>query len=73
MIELWFSIPAAFIGGFLDAIVGGGGLILVPALFAAYPQLPPATVPIPCRIAARGILTHRAISIGADTGPAHSP
>lgn len=33
---------AAFSAGFIDAIVGGGGLIQVPALFAAYPtQAPP--------------------------------
>jgi len=28
---------AAALAGFLDAIVGGGGLILVPALFSAFP------------------------------------
>ena len=33
---------AAALGGFVDAIVGGGGLVLVPALFAAYPQAVPA-------------------------------
>ncbi len=35
---------AAFFAGFVDAIVGGGGLIQVPALFTAYPQLSPATL-----------------------------
>ncbi len=30
--------------GFVDSIVGGGGLILVPALFAIFPQAPPATL-----------------------------
>lgn len=30
--------------GFVDAIVGGGGLILVPALFAIHPTAPPATL-----------------------------
>ena len=30
--------------GFVDAIVGGGGLILVPALFAVFPGTPPATL-----------------------------
>ena len=35
---------AAALGGFVDAIVGGGGLVLVPALFAAYPQAVPATL-----------------------------
>jgi uncharacterized membrane protein YfcA len=32
---------AAFSAGFIDAIVGGGGLIQIPALFAAYPASPP--------------------------------
>ncbi|MFM8501515.1 MAG: TSUP family transporter, partial [Fluviibacter sp.] len=30
--------------GMVDAIVGGGGLILVPALFATYPTASPATL-----------------------------
>ncbi len=30
--------------GFVDSIVGGGGLILVPALFAIFPQAPPASL-----------------------------
>lgn len=33
---------AGFFAGFIDSIVGGGGLIQVPALFAAYPNAPPA-------------------------------
>lgn len=32
----------AFFGGLVDAVAGGGGLILVPALFAVYPGAPPA-------------------------------
>ena len=32
---------ASALAGFVDAIVGGGGLILVPALFAAFPATPP--------------------------------
>jgi uncharacterized membrane protein YfcA len=35
---------AAALAGFVDAIVGGGGLVLVPALFAVYPQAVPATL-----------------------------
>ncbi|THF64487.1 sulfite exporter TauE/SafE family protein [Pseudothauera nasutitermitis] len=35
---------AAFFAGFVDAIVGGGGLIQIPALFAAYPNTTPATL-----------------------------
>ncbi len=35
---------ASLLAGFVDAIVGGGGLVLVPALFAAYPAASPATL-----------------------------
>ncbi len=35
---------AAGFAGFVDAIVGGGGLILVPALFSVYPNAAPATL-----------------------------
>ena len=35
---------ASLLAGFVDSIVGGGGLILVPALFAAFPGAPPATL-----------------------------
>jgi uncharacterized protein len=35
---------AAFSAGFIDAIVGGGGLIQVPALFAGYPTAAPAVL-----------------------------
>ena len=35
---------ASLFAGFVDAIVGGGGLILVPALFGAFPQGAPATL-----------------------------
>jgi uncharacterized protein len=34
----------AFLAGFIDAIVGGGGLIQLPALFVLMPGFPPATV-----------------------------
>ena len=36
-----FVLCAAFVAGFIDAIVGGGGLIQVPALFAGYPSTAP--------------------------------
>ncbi|MDE2599122.1 MAG: TSUP family transporter [Rhodocyclaceae bacterium] len=39
-----FLLPAAFVAGLVDAVVGGGGLIQIPALFAGYPQLAPATI-----------------------------
>ena len=35
---------ASLFAGFVDAIVGGGGLILVPALFGTFPSAPPATL-----------------------------
>jgi uncharacterized protein len=35
---------ASFFAGFVDAIVGGGGLILVPALFSVFPSAHPATL-----------------------------
>ncbi|MBS0467808.1 MAG: TSUP family transporter [Proteobacteria bacterium] len=35
---------ASLLAGFVDAIVGGGGLILVPALFATFTSAPPATL-----------------------------
>ena len=35
---------ASVFAGFIDSIVGGGGLILVPALFATFPAAAPATL-----------------------------
>jgi uncharacterized membrane protein YfcA len=35
---------ASLLAGFVDSIVGGGGLILVPALFATFPTTHPATL-----------------------------
>ncbi len=35
---------ASLLAGFVDAIVGGGGLVLLPALFATFPAAPPATL-----------------------------
>jgi uncharacterized membrane protein YfcA len=34
---------ASLLAGFIDSIVGGGGLLRVPALFATFPTTPPAT------------------------------
>lgn len=42
--DLLFVSLASLFAGFVDAIVGGGGLILVPALFATFPQTHPATL-----------------------------
>jgi uncharacterized protein len=42
---LWLLLLAAsFFAGLVDAVAGGGGLIQVPALFAAYPEAQPATL-----------------------------
>lgn len=35
---------ASLLAGFVDAVVGGGGLVLLPALFATFPNAPPATL-----------------------------
>ena len=42
--ELLIVSIASLLAGFVDAIVGGGGLILVPALFAVFPTTHPATL-----------------------------
>ncbi|MEJ7932512.1 TSUP family transporter [Ramlibacter sp. AN1015] len=42
--ELLLMTSASLLAGFVDAIVGGGGLILVPALFAIFPTAAPASL-----------------------------
>ena len=42
--ELFFVACASLLAGFVDSIVGGGGLVMVPALFAAFPSTHPATL-----------------------------
>ena len=42
--ELLIVSVASLLAGFVDSIVGGGGLILVPALFAVFPTTHPATL-----------------------------
>jgi uncharacterized protein len=44
MLDTTLLALASLFAGFIDAIVGGGGLVLVPALFAAYPGAAPATL-----------------------------
>ena len=44
MLDTTLLALASLFAGFIDAIVGGGGLVLVPALFAAYPGATPATL-----------------------------
>ena len=42
--ELAVVTLASLLAGLVDSIVGGGGLILLPALFATFPQAAPATL-----------------------------
>ena len=42
--EMFVVSLASLLAGFVDSIVGGGGLILVPALFATFPNAHPATL-----------------------------
>jgi uncharacterized membrane protein YfcA len=42
--EMFVVSLASLLAGFVDSIVGGGGLILVPALFATFPATHPATL-----------------------------
>lgn len=44
MLDLAIVTLASLFAGFVDAIVGGGGLILVPALFSVFPNAAPATL-----------------------------
>lgn len=48
MFDAVFDVPvlavAAFLAGLVDAVVGGGGLIQIPAMFAVYPHQVPATL-----------------------------
>lgn len=44
MTELFTLALASLFAGCVDAIVGGGGLILVPALFSVFPNAAPATL-----------------------------
>lgn len=42
--EVLIVSAASLLAGFVDSIVGGGGLLLVPALFTTYPTAAPATL-----------------------------
>lgn len=42
--EVLVLLFSAFLAGSIDAVVGGGGLIQIPALFTLYPQQLPATL-----------------------------
>jgi uncharacterized membrane protein YfcA len=43
-LTFWLLMLAGFAAGFVDSIVGGGGLIQLPAFFLAFPHLAPAMV-----------------------------
>ena len=43
-VQILLLLAAAFIAGLVDAVVGGGGLVQIPALFTAYPAEPAATL-----------------------------
>ena len=43
-IEEILVLAASFVAGLIDAVVGGGGLVLLPALFATFPGAAPATL-----------------------------
>ena len=43
-LTVFWLVSAAFLAGFVDALVGGGGLIQIPALFTAFPRELPATL-----------------------------
>jgi hypothetical protein len=44
MLELATVALASLLAGFIDAVAGGGGLVLVPALFSTFPTAAPATL-----------------------------
>jgi uncharacterized membrane protein YfcA len=44
MSEIFFLGAAAMLAGLIDAVVGGGGLIQIPALFSTLSEVPPATL-----------------------------
>lgn len=44
MLDITILAIAAFAAGLVDAVVGGGGLIQIPAIFAVYPKEVPATL-----------------------------
>ncbi|MFG6431627.1 sulfite exporter TauE/SafE family protein [Roseateles sp. LYH14W] len=44
MLELAIVALASLLAGFIDAVAGGGGLVLLPALFSTFPTAAPATL-----------------------------
>ena len=50
---------AALLAGLIDAAVGGGGLVQVPALFSAFPLAMPATFLVPINSPQSGVRLSR--------------
>ncbi|NUU04189.1 sulfite exporter TauE/SafE family protein [Herbaspirillum robiniae] len=44
MLDYLILCAGAFVAGLIDAVVGGGGLVLVPTLFSVFPNTAPATL-----------------------------
>ena len=44
MLDLLIVALASLLAGFIDAVAGGGGLVLTPALFSTFPNAAPATL-----------------------------
>lgn len=44
MLDIALLALAAFVAGLVDAVVGGGGLVQIPAMFSVYPSAVPATL-----------------------------
>jgi uncharacterized protein len=43
-IDIFLALPFAFFAGLIDAIAGGGGLILIPGLLLLFPNIPVVTL-----------------------------
>ena len=44
MFDYLILCSGAFVAGLIDAVVGGGGLVLIPVLFSVFPKMVPATL-----------------------------
>ncbi len=58
--EIYLLCLFAFLAGFIDSVVGGGGLVQVPAFFVLYPALP-----VPCVIGSNRIASAVGTSVAA--------
>lgn len=62
--EFAFLAVAAFLAGLIDAVAGGGGLVQIPALFSAYPNMSPATLLGTSKVASLAGTTNAALRYG---------